>query len=79
MAWNRLEAFPDLLVWRVNKSEVRDIEVGLGSDREVRAERKRKREGEEEGWWSMRDTGKVGFFFWGREAKRTSGSGVILF
>ena len=31
-----------------NKSEVRDIEAGLGSDREVRAERKRKREGEGE-------------------------------
>ena len=38
-----------MLVWRVNKSEVRDIEVSLGSDREVRAERKRKREGEEDG------------------------------
>ena len=42
----------------MNKSEVRDIESGLGSDREVRAERKRKREGEGEGEgerWSVRD------------------------
>ena len=38
-----------MLVWRVNKSEVRDTEAGLGSDHEVRAERKRKREGEGEG------------------------------
>ena len=36
MKLNRLEAFPDLLVCRVNRSEIREIETGLVSDCEER-------------------------------------------
>ena len=36
MKLNGLEAFPDLLDCRVNISEIREIETGLGSDHEVR-------------------------------------------